>query len=425
MLEGEGGSKGALFHRVKMPLFSAFNGDVCVLGCSIANDAECPCSAECVVEKGAVPSPQCRRNVKEWCCKHPDRCNHMGHRERSRLCLPFPEESLTYQGTTGVPRTTFGAYVIHASVAEDFYPAELATAEPDWEAPAATCPMFPYEAYSINGWVPALDPYLSGNVSDPMEPSMGPAGKVTAPVKPNIILGFESVVDVTSVVVAEASSLGNVRSVSLLVSPIVTDLEAGELPKERDFTKEILVYDGGDTIDPEKHPLMATRDVGYHGAISHTTAGLECLSWGHNFFDHPFKPESWESRGAGYSTNYGMLFGKKGDGVAEHNRCRNPDQDPNGAWCYVWDETDVSLGLPQASLPHNGNATATTRTKTRTTRTHTWATQTPMGVVVTTRTEAPTPMHQTPMPQTLTHQTPMVVAPTHTEDPEEESTLTQ
>ena len=65
----------------------------------------------------------------------------------------------------------------------------------------------------------------------------------------------------------------------------------------------------------------------YHGKLNSTTNGRDCVNWSDDRVvnhDDNFNPD--------IETNVieDALLG-------DHNYCRNPDNDPNGPWCYTTD----------------------------------------------------------------------------------------
>eukprot|EP01063_Lacrimia_lanifica_P041589 TRINITY_DN9742_c3_g1_i1.p1 TRINITY_DN9742_c3_g1~~TRINITY_DN9742_c3_g1_i1.p1 ORF type:complete len:766 (+),score=131.59 TRINITY_DN9742_c3_g1_i1:46-2298(+) len=72
----------------------------------------------------------------------------------------------------------------------------------------------------------------------------------------------------------------------------------------------------------------------YRGTVSVDSNGATCQSW---LEDAPAKNPFQVGVGADGKLK---LIGSQGNsilgtGVADHNHCRNPDGDPNGAWCFV------------------------------------------------------------------------------------------
>jgi len=62
----------------------------------------------------------------------------------------------------------------------------------------------------------------------------------------------------------------------------------------------------------------------YRGDMAVTQTGLECMAWNSQHpHAHGLTPEkeTYANKGIGY-----------------HNFCRNPDDEPNGAWCYTMDQ---------------------------------------------------------------------------------------
>ena len=84
----------------------------------------------------------------------------------------------------------------------------------------------------------------------------------------------------------------------------------------------------------------------YRGYISETKTGKECMMWTEQ---EPHQHNRTEAR-------------YPGTGLGEHNYCRNPDNEPEGAWCYTtdsesrWeycdlgDQSDICLGAPLGRL---------------------------------------------------------------------------
>ena len=61
----------------------------------------------------------------------------------------------------------------------------------------------------------------------------------------------------------------------------------------------------------------------YRGTISVTKYGIECQKWTDQFpHSHTKTPDN-------------PIFANKG--LGDHNYCRNPDGEPEGAWCYTTD----------------------------------------------------------------------------------------
>ena len=61
----------------------------------------------------------------------------------------------------------------------------------------------------------------------------------------------------------------------------------------------------------------------YRGEMALSKTGLECMAWNSQTpHAHGLTPEkeTYANKGIGY-----------------HNFCRNPDDEPNGAWCYTMD----------------------------------------------------------------------------------------
>ena len=59
----------------------------------------------------------------------------------------------------------------------------------------------------------------------------------------------------------------------------------------------------------------------YRGYVSVTSTGRECQTWTDQ------EPHNHTRTEARYP----------GTGLGEHNYCRNPDNEPRGAWCYTTD----------------------------------------------------------------------------------------
>ena len=72
-----------------------------------------------------------------------------------------------------------------------------------------------------------------------------------------------------------------------------------------------------DESTPGKH------EDGYRGCQSKTVSGRTCQKWtSQKFHKHTRTPEN-------------VKFA--GKGLGDHNNCRNPDDEPNGIWCYTTD----------------------------------------------------------------------------------------
>merc|ERR1712166_1046106 len=74
-----------------------------------------------------------------------------------------------------------------------------------------------------------------------------------------------------------------------------------------------------DESTPGKH------EDGYRGCQSKTVSGRTCQKWtSQKFHKHTRTPEN-------------VKFA--GKGLGDHNNCRNPDNEPNGIWCYTTDKS--------------------------------------------------------------------------------------
>jgi len=77
----------------------------------------------------------------------------------------------------------------------------------------------------------------------------------------------------------------------------------------------------------------------YRGCISVTKSGRTCQKWTENTpHEHKFFPKSIE-------------LAKRG--IGKHNYCRNPDNEPNGAWCYT---TDPEVRWEYCAVPFSAIA---------------------------------------------------------------------
>ena len=69
-----------------------------------------------------------------------------------------------------------------------------------------------------------------------------------------------------------------------------------------------------------EHGILPTY---YKGDMAVTQTGLQCMMWSsQDPHQHGLNPDKEE-------------YANKG--LGHHNYCRNPDDEPNGAWCYTMD----------------------------------------------------------------------------------------
>ena len=67
------------------------------------------------------------------------------------------------------------------------------------------------------------------------------------------------------------------------------------------------------------------HEDGYRGCQTKTKSGLNCQNWTSQLPNkHTRTPENPEFAGKG---------------LGDHNNCRNPDNEPNGIWCYTTDKS--------------------------------------------------------------------------------------
>ncbi len=106
--------------------------------------------------------------------------------------------------------------------------------------------------------------------------------------------------------------------------------------------------------DPETCGCDSVLQADYRGDdISTTVGGYTCQKWTEQ------SPHSHSRTPANYPDK----------GLGNHNYCRNPDNEPAGAWCYTtdsgkrWDYCDV----PSCTAPTTTTTTTTTSTTTTTT----------------------------------------------------------
>ena len=85
----------------------------------------------------------------------------------------------------------------------------------------------------------------------------------------------------------------------------------------------------------DKDPECASGDqTDYRGQMSITEDGFTCQNW---LKKEPHDPE----------TEYTV---DESIGIGDHNYCRNPNSDPNGAWCFTVDDPDEDwdyCGVPK------------------------------------------------------------------------------
>ena len=73
-----------------------------------------------------------------------------------------------------------------------------------------------------------------------------------------------------------------------------------------------------DESTPGKH------EDGYRGCQSKTVSGRTCQKW----------TEQWPNKHSRTPDENPKMWSK---GLGDHNNCRNPDDEPNGIWCYTTD----------------------------------------------------------------------------------------
>ncbi|KAJ9452165.1 putative uridine nucleosidase 2, partial [Diplonema papillatum] len=319
-------------------LVSVYANGKCLFSCAAAADASCPCVPVC---EGPYTA-RCKASVKEYCCKtvlpgiDQKVCETAGNWDVE--CLPWPVEASEYKGTVATGSAErYAVDVVGASSEDDAVGGVafiLGTA--DSTVSVCTSDQWHLDAADMRSWIPGMersaDEHASGG--------------------PTIIIAIEPTLAVSEIEIHETGSKGHVQRVSLLSSPL--DPATADGPKQRaDYFKKYTVYRPEPPL--ETHGATALpKGSTYHGRVNRTVDGHECLSWGHTFYDHPYRPYEWDDATLyffPYETTSELteVSSRKGDGVGHHNYCRNPDEDPEGAWCFYW---DPALGLPPA-FPHS------------------------------------------------------------------------
>ena len=83
------------------------------------------------------------------------------------------------------------------------------------------------------------------------------------------------------------------------------------------------VTDVFDSTNPDCNNEYGILSNTYRGSMAVTRTGLECMRWDIQFpHFHGISPENEADISKG---------------IGSHNYCRNPDDEPNGAWCYTMD----------------------------------------------------------------------------------------
>lgn len=75
----------------------------------------------------------------------------------------------------------------------------------------------------------------------------------------------------------------------------------------------------------------------YRGIANRTRSGLKCQSWNAQW---PHQHGNTQSK-------------KPGLGLGDHNYCRNPDNEPDGPWCYT---TSNLTRWEYCAVPHCGKS---------------------------------------------------------------------
>jgi len=76
----------------------------------------------------------------------------------------------------------------------------------------------------------------------------------------------------------------------------------------------------------------ASKGRGYRGLMAHTRSGRSCQKWTD---DHPWKGAARISPTADEESDEGMM--NWGNGIGNHNYCRNPDGRDDKPWCFTQD----------------------------------------------------------------------------------------
>ena len=339
---------------IEMPMGIYENGH-CMFTCDVNTNKNCPCQDVCKEVRfhsgyGNVKS-ECWNLVQSYCCSK-ERKGLLGTMylwepcdfieiNWQRRCLPLPDKSPTYQGTKLTEiKTVYPTAVIGSSESDAEFPAERIIGKPDFTSDIpAVCGSHPFVAMQLNSWCPVLMPSFPFHHDN--HTKKGGFG-------PFVVVSIPPLVDIKEVSIYETSSKDIIESVHLLSTPF-------DYAPEPD--QQVSDYINSETLFEDFEPsethfkqsgYSASSSLNYHGNINTTVDGLPCLPWDHMLYDHPFFPFQKET-----SRNYDPwmtnddipipMESHDGDGVGWHNFCRNPDRDPSGPWCFVW---DPALGLP-------------------------------------------------------------------------------
>jgi hypothetical protein len=146
---------------------------------------------------------------------------------------------------------------------------------------------------------------------------------------------FESVEQCHSACVTQAESMNPPETCKYFI--FGTGNKKGQCWWEKTCNRfESDEYNVYTTVLNNQNCKKSTKGTEYRGSENKTQSGLKCLNW---------TQQVKSARGIGWHTGYPNA---KLKGIEDHNYCRNPDNEPNGPWCYTtdpnvrWEYCDIS-----------------------------------------------------------------------------------